>query len=161
VNQILAKHPDKKPDRLNWTTLTCTGCGAEYTTARTHYLGQSIIDWWESRGRRCKTCVAKAENQTVKATTLEEKFLEFHRNNPAVYDALVEEGRILIIRGHRKFGISMLWEQLRWRCYLETYDDEVDFRLPNNYRAYYARLIMQQEPLFEGVFSLAELRSNR
>ncbi len=151
---------------------------------RTHYMGKPITDWWAGRGRRCSRCIAspvpKPRPQMilvspppapptpppppVPAPTLgriEEQFEVFHENNPHVYEALVREGRSLLARGHRKLGISMLYERLRWQVYMETHDDEHDFKLPNNYRSYYARLIMRQEPDFEGVFALAELRSTR
>jgi len=39
----------------------------------------------------------------------------------------------------------MLFEVLRWNYYLEVDQGEEEFKLSNDFRAPYARLIMQQE----------------
>jgi hypothetical protein len=49
----------------------------------------------------------------------------------------------------------MLFEVLRWRRMLRTAGDE--FQLNNNYRSYYARLIMLQESDLEDVFETRRL----
>lgn len=139
---------------------TCASCGTDYRTMRTHVMGTPIEQWWEQRGHTCSACIDK-HSAAVPAIGIEAQFQAFHAANPHVYAALVREGRQLLARGHRKLGMKMLYERLRWQVYMETTDDAHDFKLPNNYTAYYARLLMQQEPDFAGVFSLAELRSRR
>jgi hypothetical protein len=88
--------------------------------------------------------------------TIREAFLRFHKENPHVYRELVSRARRVRERGYRgKIGIGMLFEVLRWRHLLQTVGD--DFKLNNNYRSYYARLIMRNEPDLVGIFELRKL----
>jgi hypothetical protein len=88
---------------------------------------------------------------------IQRAFLEFHRQNPEVYDHLVGLARRSRDRGCRKTGIGHLWEVMRWHVRLENVG-EPDFKLNNNYRSRYARLIMAQEPDLLGFFELRELQ---
>jgi hypothetical protein len=88
---------------------------------------------------------------------IQRAFLEFHRQNPEVYDHLVNLARRSRDRGFRKTGIGHLWEVMRWHVRLENVG-EPDFKLNNNYRSRYARLIMAQEPDLRGFFELRELQ---
>jgi hypothetical protein len=89
------------------------------------------------------------------ATTLEERFEVFHKANPAVYEELRRLALILKRRGHKRIGIAMLYEQMRWSWYVQTTDVD-GFKLSNNHRAYYSRLLMKQEPELAGFFTTRE-----
>ena len=89
--------------------------------------------------------------------TIEEKFNEFHKENPEVYKQLVSMSRQLKVAGHKKCGMKMLFEILRWRSMLKTQGDE--YKLPNNYTSRYARLIMENEPGLEGFFETRSLQT--
>ena len=91
--------------------------------------------------------------------TIAERFDAFHDANPWVYDALVGLARDLVNRGRRRIGIGMLYEVLRWQYYRATTDEASDFKLSNDYRSRYARLIMDNESDLAGVFELRELTS--
>lgn len=90
--------------------------------------------------------------------TIAEAFEEFHAENPHVYRKLRELALGLVDRGHRKLGIGMLFEVLRWQTMMETTDPS-GFKLNNNYRALYARLLMDREPLLEDVFETRSLHA--
>jgi hypothetical protein len=92
------------------------------------------------------------------AGPIEEAFWRFHELNPHVYARLVQLARDLKARGRRRIGIGMLFEVLRWH-HLSTVGDADGFKLNNNYRALYARLIMHREPDLAGVFHTRELTS--
>ena len=47
----------------------------------------------------------------------------------------------------------MLYEVLRWNYYMNV-ETEEEYKLPNEYRAPYARLIMDQEPDLQDAFNL-------
>ena len=49
--------------------------------------------------------------------------------------------------------MGMLFELLRWDHMMQTDGDE-PFKLNNNYRAYYARLIEKHEPDLRGVYTM-------
>ena len=85
---------------------------------------------------------------------LAKKFELFHASNPHVYSALVALARKFRAKNRSaQTGIAMLYEVLRWEYYLNI-DTEDDFKLCNNYKAFYARLIMQNEPDLQGIFNL-------
>lgn len=90
--------------------------------------------------------------------SIEQAFLVFHARNPHVYRELVMLARRARSRGAGKLGIGMLFEVLRWRHVLRTGGDE--FKLNNNYRSYYARLIMLREHDLDGVFETRKLHPN-
>jgi hypothetical protein len=75
------------------------------------------------------------------------RFQKFHANNPEVYNNLVRLAREFRMgrNFNRKMGIAMLFEVLRWNYYLNVDMGEEEFKLSNDFRAPYARLIMQQE----------------
>lgn len=90
-----------------------------------------------------------------RSLTPKEKFEEFHRENPHVYRELRQLALDLVEFGHERIGIGMLFEVLRWQRALRTTDD--DFKLNNNYRARYARLLMEREPRLAGKFEIRQI----
>lgn len=81
------------------------------------------------------------------------KFTEFHAENPHVYHVLVNLARGWMVKtGSDKVGIGALYERARWEIAMST--NNADFKLNNNFRAFYARLIMANEPDLAGVFDL-------
>jgi len=50
-------------------------------------------------------------------------------------------------------GIGMLYEVLRWNYYT-TVETNEEYKLSNDFRAPYARLIMDQEPDLQDAFNL-------
>jgi hypothetical protein len=80
-------------------------------------------------------------------------FEEFHQANKHVYATLVRLAREWInSTGSRKVGIKSLFEVARWTLAIETSDAE--YRLNNSYTAYYARLLMAENPELAGLFEL-------
>lgn len=85
--------------------------------------------------------------------SLAERFEQFHDDNPRVYAILVRLAREWVqATGRRTLGIKALWERARWEMAITTRGDE--FKLNNNYHAFYARKIMAQEPDLAGIFKL-------
>lgn len=89
--------------------------------------------------------------------TIEETFWRFHHDNPHVYDELVRLARRARSRGAGRIGIGMLFEVLRWQHTINTTGHP--FLLNNNWRSYYARLIMNQEPELDGIFETRRLHT--
>ncbi len=93
------------------------------------------------------------ESDTDQALTPAEKFEKYHRENPAVYRAMVLLCQQWINRtGRRKLGINSLVERVRWEIAIATNDPE--FKINNNFAPWYARLIMRQEPELAELFDL-------
>lgn len=91
--------------------------------------------------------------------SIQKSFEQFHRANPWVYGALVDVGRDLVRRGQSNLGIGMLAEVVRWRYFRRTSDPSSDFKLNNNYRSRYVRLIEANEDDLAGRFKMRSLRA--
>lgn len=92
------------------------------------------------------------QNPSADGGKLERAFWEFHRANPHVYAELARLAREWVARTGGKLGIAMLFERARWELALQTRGGV--FRLNNNHRAFYARLLMQREPDLAASFDL-------
>lgn len=85
-----------------------------------------------------------------------EKWLRFHRANPAVLRRLYAICRQLLdVVGARQFGVKLIWERLRWLEFIATKGRD-PYKLSNSHHAYYARMLMHTYPDLEGVFELRE-----
>lgn len=99
-----------------------------------------------------------SSENTYSKLCLDEKFWDYHQNNPWIYDELVRLARQAKKAGKNKIGIKMIWETMRWKRFIESKDPE-KFKLNNNFPSRYARLIMQNEKDLEGIFDVRKLRS--
>ena len=81
-----------------------------------------------------------------------EKFRLFHAENAHIEKELASRAMELQARGHQRCGMGMLFEVMRWSHMLKTNTDE-PFKLNNNYRAYYARVIEADYPSLKGFFT--------
>ena len=86
--------------------------------------------------------------------TLDKRFWEFHQENPHVYVALVRMARRLKAVGRTHYGIGALFEALRFESAIKTNGDE--WKLNNNHRALYVRLIERNEPDLRGFFEMRQ-----
>jgi hypothetical protein len=97
--------------------------------------------------------LAQTREPEVRRATLPERFEDFHEANPHVYDALRGLAMELVAHGRRRGAIAQLFEVLRWQYAISTVGDD-DFMLNNDYRAFYARLLMSREPALWEFFEL-------
>jgi hypothetical protein len=81
----------------------------------------------------------------------------YHEANPEVYRLICRFADEVISRGYREYGIATIWERIRWHVSIELGEEE--FKLPNNHRAYYARLWLDDHPDYPDFFHTACLRS--
>lgn len=86
---------------------------------------------------------------------IEREFKDFHAEHPEVYIGLVRLARTWQLNGSAKLGIATLFEVLRWNSHLNEGKDG-GYKLNNNYRALYARLIMKNEPDLANLFEIRE-----
>ena len=83
-----------------------------------------------------------------------ERFERFHNDNPEVLDRIHEIALDLRLnRGFQRCSMTLIFERLRWLHALETHGEE-DFLLNNNYKPYYARVLMAMDPRLDGFFEL-------
>jgi len=81
-----------------------------------------------------------------------EQFWKFHVENPGVYKELLTLALRMKRTGRKRYGMKGLFEVLRWHRALETTDEE--FKLNNNYTAFYARMLMKRLPELDGFFAV-------
>mgnify|MGYP006189426609 CR=1 FL=1 len=82
-------------------------------------------------------------------STMTERFEAFHRANPGFYDTLVGLARRYLLRtGSGKVGAQRLIEIARWDHEIQT--ASADFKVNNDFAAFYSRLIMLLEPDLDG-----------
>ncbi|MGW2022035.1 hypothetical protein [Streptomyces decoyicus] len=94
-----------------------------------------------------------------KAATIQAQFEVFHQLNPWVLQALESlTGDYLKRVGQARVGIGMLFEVLRWRYAAATAGDE--FRLNNNFRSRYVRLLIERHPEWAPAFEVRALRTD-
>ncbi len=83
--------------------------------------------------------------------SITDRFLRFHRDNPTVYRQIVRFTHEA--RQSRRSGplsVALIYERLRWEEYITTTGDP--YRLSNDHRAFYGRLVMHCESGLGDVF---------
>lgn len=93
----------------------------------------------------------------IVATAEEERdlrweFEKFHQANPGVYRVLISLAREAKRKGLTRIGIATLYERARWEFLVGDSLALDGYKLNNNHRAFYARLIMEQEQDLAGMF---------
>ena len=79
-------------------------------------------------------------------------FCQYHIDNPNLWELLLKFARQLKAAGRDSYSIASLFERIRWHAMVETKGDQ--FKLNNNYKACYARMLMAKHPEFQGMFEL-------
>lgn len=90
--------------------------------------------------------------------SLTDRFRAFHEKNPHVYTRLEELVAEAVAAGHRRIGVGALFERLRYAERTETNGDR--YRLNNDYRADYCRLLVARHPEWADLFELRERRAS-
>lgn len=93
------------------------------------------------------------------AETIQQAFMRFHEANPWVAAELRRMALDLVAQGHQRVGIGMLFEVLRWRFMRGTDDPGSTFKLNNNYRSRYARMLELTTPELAGRFETRALHT--
>ena len=89
---------------------------------------------------------------------IEVAFNKFHTENPWVYDRLRTMALQLKRSGRNSYGIAALFEVLRYEYAMKTQSDD-GFKLNNNYRALYSRMLAKDEPELKEFFRMRVRRS--
>lgn len=96
--------------------------------------------------------------RVLEGGSIQQDFERFHRRNPHVYAELARLARLYHARLGTFPGIGMLWEVARWNLSLDTAGASV-WKLNNDLRSRYARLLMEQEPDLADAFETRRLRA--
>lgn len=92
--------------------------------------------------------------------TIEAAFNAYHAAHPNVCDELIRMSREAKAAGRRRIGIGMLFEVLRWNAIIAGLPDPHEaYKLNNNYRSRYVRLIEERAPDLIGFFEKRALKA--
>lgn len=86
----------------------------------------------------------------------ERKFLDYHKENPHIYELFKRYALVAIESGRTRFGANSIIERIRWYSSVES-EDDFGFKINNNHAPYYARLFVGQYPQHSKFFSLRNL----
>lgn len=78
------------------------------------------------------------------------EFDQYHQRNPQVWQMFRRFTLEAIGAGRNRIGAKMIAERIRWETFVG--DRSGDFRINNNFPAYYARKFMAEYPEHKGVF---------
>ncbi len=81
------------------------------------------------------------------------KFYAYHAANPDVADLFLTAARTLRDRNRQRYGISALTEEVRWGNKAEIQRTDA-FKISNDHRACYARLVLMRDESLCGFLSL-------
>jgi hypothetical protein len=90
---------------------------------------------------------------------IQQRFEEFHEANPQVFYELAELATQAWEKGRTRISIETLYNHLRWEHWMNTDDPASDYKLNDHYTSRYARKIMEEFPLLDGIFETRDLRS--
>jgi hypothetical protein len=96
------------------------------------------FDWAASSAAR-STAPGPAREKT-----LAERFQDFHRANPQVWDLFDRFAWELARAGSSRLSAKLIFERIRWETTLATRGEP--WRVNNSYSAFYARLWMARYP---------------
>ncbi|MGX1668638.1 hypothetical protein [Streptomyces sp. NPDC055400] len=89
--------------------------------------------------------------------SIQERFESFHQFNPWILEQLEALTADCTERGLRRIGIGMLFEVLRWHYGRATRGEP--FKLNNDFRSRYVRMLVDRRPEWSGLFETRELRT--
>jgi len=86
-------------------------------------------------------------------------FVQYHRDNPVIYQRFVQYAMEAHRAGRRGFGARMVGERIRWYLNVET--RSVDgFKINDHHWPYYARLAMLEHTELDGLFETRLARTD-
>ena len=98
-------------------------------------------------------------SQILDSSSVKRKWWAWHKQNPHVYELFTKFTMQAINRGHRKLSAWLIINRIRWETSIETNGD--DFKISNDFIAYYSRLFMHDYPQYQGFFRTKSLKYER
>ena len=82
---------------------------------------------------------------------MREQVTAYHKKHPEVWEMFEEFAFQMINRGYKNYSVNAIFERIRWEKDAGG-DGITQFKIGNNYRAFYARAFMKKFPEHEGFF---------
>lgn len=88
---------------------------------------------------------------------LDQKFFAYHEKNPHILPLFLKFAKQAKSVGFSHYSIRAIVNRVRWHINIETKDVD-GFKMNNNYSSRYARLLVKENPEFEGFFRNRQLK---
>ena len=82
---------------------------------------------------------------------MRERCNEFHQQHPQVWELFHRFTMDRINRGFEHYSVNAIFERIRWETD-QSASEPAEFKLNNNFRAFYARRWMKMHPEHDGFF---------
>jgi len=92
-------------------------------------------------------------------TKFNEKFDQYDKENPHVWDLFVRFTFELLALGKTRYSARGIFDRIRWETMITTTDDP--YRISNNWSPYYARKFHKAFPDHDGFFTIRPARADR
>ncbi|OUV92777.1 MAG: hypothetical protein CBD09_00040 [Puniceicoccaceae bacterium TMED149] len=90
--------------------------------------------------------------------SVKRRWWRWHKANPQVYELFEKFSKEAIAKGHNNLSAWLIVNRIRWETMVETSGE--DFKISNDFIAYYARLFMAYNPEHKGFFRIKQLKRN-
>ena len=84
------------------------------------------------------------------------KWWNYHKDNPHVYNYFSQYTHEAINSGAKKCSPWLIVGRIRWETAITTTD--TDFKISNDYIAFYSRLFMHENPQHKGFFKTKPMK---
>lgn len=92
---------------------------------------------------------------------IQEKFEKFHQDNPQILFLILRNIEAVKRAGLQHYSINGIFERIRWHVSVELRGVDCEpYKLNNNYRSRYVRLIEEKFPELRGFFETRTLADN-
>jgi len=101
----------------------------------------------------------KLEVIGVKHINYEDKkkiWWEWHLKNPHVWKLFEKFSLQALDKGHKKLSHWLIINRIRWECAIETTGN--DFKISNDFIAFYARYFNYKYPEHKGFFTIKKMK---
>lgn len=96
---------------------------------------------------------------TTRHEEIRDSFIAYHAAHPEVWDLFARLTRDRIGRGYKHYSADAILHRIRWELSQPTYEAGEEFKINNNFAAFYARWFMREFPQHDGFFRTRALTS--
>ena len=89
---------------------------------------------------------------------LKERFDKYHSENPHIYSQFRYYTLKAIESGYKNFGSQMIMERIRWQTGVVSKNSE--FKINNDYAAFYSRMFMLEYPSYSNYFRIRQSKAD-
>jgi hypothetical protein len=97
-------------------------------------------------------------DRDLRNMTQKQEWWKWHKLNPNVYELFKKFTFEAIDKGHTRFSHWLVMNRIRWETSIDTVGDE--FKIRNDFIAYYARLFMHEFPEHNEIFAIKKMKED-